>query len=230
MTNAIVLCSGGIDSVTTVLYAKKKLRYDQITILFFNYGQKSLSAERKSSKACAKMVEGRFIEVELKFLKKVSTSLINIAGSGKRLKKSDLADTSKESKKFYVPCRNTIFLTHALALADSEFIKKKEVCDILVGFKNEGRESYPDTTKKYVKLMIKLSKNACLREFRIIAPVINMDKEDIIKLGNKLGADYSKTHSCYIENTHCGHCLACKLRQAGFYWANVSDPTKYKQK
>ena len=231
MKNAIVLCSGGIDSVTTAHYVKKNLKYDPTIILFFNYGQKSIFMERKFSKKCAKNLGAEFMEIPLGFLGKISNSLINKKGAVKKLKKTDLKDTKDESKKFYVPCRNSVFLVYALALAESIFVKKKKKYDIFVGFKNEGKESYPDTTKKFVSSMNNLASVSCASDFKINAPLIEMDKEDIIELGTKLGVNFRETSSCYVgEKMHCGYCLACKLRQEGFYWANMKDPTKYKIK
>ncbi len=225
MKKAIVLCSGGIDSVTASHYVKKKLNYSKIIILFFNYGQKSLNKERGCSQFCAKELDANFKEIELNWLGEISTSLINCEGKVNEVK--DLRDTKKESEKFYVPCRNTIFLTYALALAESLFIKNKEKFDIFVGFKCEGKESYPDTTKEFVKEINSLSRLSCNGKFKIIAPLINKDKEDIVKLGEKLGVYFKDTHSCYISDKHCGTCLACMLRKAGFYWANVKDVTDY---
>ncbi|MBI4116562.1 7-cyano-7-deazaguanine synthase [Candidatus Pacearchaeota archaeon] len=229
MKNAIVLCSGGIDSVTTANYVKKKLKYDSIIILFFDYGQKSIFMERKFSKKCAENLSSKFIEVNVEFLGKISTSLINKGGKIKKLSRKDLKNTKDESEKFYVPCRNAVFLVYALAIAESIFTRKKKKYDIFVGFKQEGKESYPDTTKKFVNSMNNLSSVSCASDFKIIAPLIEMDKEDIIELGTKLGVSFKDTSSCYIgEKIHCGYCLACKLRQEGFYWANMKDPTKYK--
>lgn len=226
MKNGIILCSGGIDSVTTLFYAKKVLGYKEIIVLFFDYGQKSLIVERKASKYASKIIRGHFLEVKLDFIKSISTSLINKEGEVKRI--NNLKDTKKESEKFYVPCRNTIFLINAIALAESKWIKDKQRYDILTGFKNEGKESYPDTTKKFVKEINKLTRISCIKPIRILAPLINKDKEDIITLGKNLGVEFDKTMSCYIgREKHCGYCLACQLRKAGFYWANINDPTAY---
>jgi 7-cyano-7-deazaguanine synthase len=225
---AIVLCSGGLDSVTTAHYVSEKLGYDNLIFLFFNYGQKSLTAERTCAKLCAKKLEGKFDEVKLDWLGKISGSLINKKGVVKKLSMKDLKDTKKESEKYYVPCRNTIFLTHALALAESIFVKSNKESDIFVGFKCEGNESYPDTTKEFVKEMSKLGKIGCSGNFEIKAPLISKDKEDIVLLGKKLGVDFRETFSCYVgKKKHCGECLACRLRQAGFHWAGVEDETNY---
>ncbi len=226
MRKAIVLCSGGLDSVVLSHYVKKKLKYKKILILFFNYGQKSLLPERKYSKLCALEIGADFKELKISELAKLSTSLINLPGKSEISRKS-LKNTKKESEKWYVPCRNLIFLSYALALADSLKIKENIVYDIFIGFKNEGSEPYPDTTKEFLNSINNISKKMKLKN-KIYSPLINKDKEDIIKLGNKLRVDFKKTFSCYIGNkAHCGKCLACMLRKEGFYWANIQDQTIY---
>lgn len=229
MKSAIILCSGGIDSVTAAHYVKTKLKRKKITIVFFNYGQRALEIERKFSKNCAKKVGGNFIEIELKWLGKISLSLINKPGRIREINKKDLKDTKKENEKFYVPCRNNLFLSYALSLAESKFIEKKEISDIFVGFKCEGKESYPDTTKEFVSEMNKISKISCSYPYKIIAPLINKDKEDVIILGKGLGVNFKETISCYspVKGKQCGFCLACQLRKAGFYWAGIEDLTNY---
>lgn len=231
MRNAIVLCSGGIDSVTTAHYIKKKLGYKDTTILFFNYNQRTLKHERDAAKKCAKNIKGEFKEIKLGWLGRISTSLINKKLGVRKISRQDLKDTKKESAKFYVPCRNIIFLTYALTLAEAIWIKEKKLTDIFVGFKNEGMEPFPDATEKFVKKINELASVTCEKKFKIIAPLIKRDKEDIIRLGKKLGVNYKDTFTCYVgKKKHCGTCLACRLRQEGFYWANIPDPTNYKKK
>jgi len=234
MKNAIVLCSGGLDSVVTANYLKKSIGYNNIKMLFFDYGQKTLLQERKASKYCANKINAKFIEIKLKWLSEISNSLINKSEKvkAKKLSRKDLKDTKEESDKYYVPCRNTIFLVNALALAESLYIKsgKKEINDIFVGFKCEGKESYPDTTQEFVDEINRLSKISCNKPFKILAPLINKDKEDIVLLGKKLNVKMEKTWSCYIgskSGKQCGRCLACMLRKEGFHWADVKDKTKY---
>lgn len=227
--HAIILCSGGLDSVTTAHYVNKKLNYKLITILFFNYGQKSIKEERKSAKLCAKDLNAIFMEISLPELKKISTSLINIHGKINSLSFKDLKNTKKESKKWYVPARNLIFISYALSLSDSIFIENNEKCSIFLGFKCEGKDSYPDTTKHFIQLMNKLSKSSTASRPLILSPLIEKDKEDIIKLAYSLNVSLNKTFSCYSPKNrkHCGFCLACKLRQAGFYWSGIKDNTEY---
>lgn len=228
MKSAIVLCSGGIDSVTTAHYIKKTLGYKDNMILFFNYGQKSLNAERKASKRCAAVLKAKFQEISLLELKILSTSLINIKGKVNKLKRNDLKNTKEESKKWYVPCRNLIFMSYALAKTESLLIKEKKKYDIFIGFKCEGKDSFPDATKEFIDNINRISRISTKGKFKIFAPLIDKDKEDIITLGQKLGVDFKNTFSCYVGKIkHCNSCLACMLRKEGFYWSGISDPTDY---
>lgn len=221
--NAIILCSGGIDSVVTSFYVKGTRKYKKIKIIFFNYGQKSLAQERRCSNLCARRINANFIEINIPELAKLSNSLINKRGKITKMTRKDLKDTKKESEKYYVPNRNSIFISYALALAES-FNSKT---DIFLGFKCEGKESYPDTTQEFVNSVNDLIRSQGLAH-KVIAPLIKMDKEDIIVLGSKLGVNFKDTFSCYVgNNLHCGRCLACMLRKEGFYWANIQDPTGY---
>ncbi|MEK6860310.1 MAG: 7-cyano-7-deazaguanine synthase [Nanoarchaeota archaeon] len=236
MKNAIIICSGGLDSVVTSYYVKNRLKYKKPIILFFNYGQRTLEQERKASKKTAERLNADFIEIKLEELKKISTSMINSDKKAKKISRKELRDSKKESDKYYVPCRNTIFIIYALSLADSLKIKNKKDYNIFLGFKCEGKESFPDTTIEFVKQMNKLREISTNVKGKIIAPLIKKDKEDIIILGKSLGVNFKDTYSCYIgggkreKNKHCGVCLACRLRQEGFYWANIKDPTEYKEK
>lgn len=225
--NAIILCSGGLDSVVTSYYAKKGLHYKNLIILFFDYGQRSLKQERKFSKECVKYLKANFIEIKLNRLNFKNSLLIDKNSKIKKIARKDLKNTKNEGEKFYLPLRNSIFLVYAIALAE-----RLDVNKIFVGFKNEGKESYPDTTKDFVSSINRLIKINKLK-IKLIAPLIKKDKDEIILLGKKLGVNFKKTYSCYRGDKkflHCGTCLACRLRQEAFYWSNIKDLTVYKEK
>ncbi len=231
MKSALILCSGGLDSVTLAHYVKKRLKYNSIKLLFFNYGQRNARSEKKYAKICAKDLGAKFIKVRLKNLDKISPSLLTSNLEANEVALKSLKDTTNESNNWYVPCRNLIFLSYASAIAESLFIKENKEVEIFVGFKNEGKESYPDTTQEFLDNLNKLNKSSTMAKPIISAPLIKKDKEDIVLLGKKIGLNFNKTYSCYVgKRRHCGYCLACRLRQEGFYWANISDPTIYKIK
>jgi 7-cyano-7-deazaguanine synthase len=225
--HAFVLCSGGLDSTVTAHLVASQKKYDKITLLFFNYGQNSLKEERTASKVCAKNIHAFFREMALPELYSIAR---NTQLQAKKIKTSkSLKDTSEESHAWYFPCRNLIFLNYALALAESQYVSNKVITDIFVGFKSEGKEPFPDATQPFLDKLNAVSKECCAYPFVIQAPLINEDKEDIVLLGQKLNAEISKTFTCYSAKNgkHCGTCLACRIRKAGFYWANVKDPTEY---
>lgn len=231
MKRAIVLCSGGIDSVVTARYVKKILNYEKILLMFFDYGQKGIIAERKCAKKCSKELDAEFVEIGLTGLKKISPSPLNTNRPISRKNGKHLNDTKKESETWYVPCRNLIFLSYAFSLAEAIKIKSGKKTEIFVGFKNDGKEFFPDASPEFLRKINLVGKTATVGKYHVLAPLIKKDKEDIILLGRKLKVDFEKTFSCYAGKAkHCGTCLACRLRQQGFYWANVKDPTFYDKK
>jgi len=215
MKNAIVLCSGGLDSVVTAFYVREKLNYGKIVILFFDYGQRALEREGECARMCAEMLGAEFKKIKLSGL----SGLLVDGSEAVELSEKDLKDTKKEGGKWYMPQRNLIFLSYALSFAESV-----GGADIFVGFENEGQEHYPDTTSEFVEKVNQLAEGSV----KVIAPFIEKDKEDIISIGGKFGVDFTKTFSCYVGlEKHCGKCLACKLRMAGFKWSEIEDPTDY---
>jgi len=229
---AIVLCSGGLDSVTTAYLVKNKLKYNKLTLLFFDYSQNALNEEKQAVSFFSKELNVEVIEIKIPELGKLTNSLLTSKKTEtKTLTKEDLKDTKEESAKYYLPARNLIFLSYAFSIAEA--ISKEENCqvDIFVGFKHEGKEFYPDTTPEFVKLMNTLSETSTETKPKVLAPLIDKDKEDIIQLATELNIKLEKTFSCHTPkyNKHCGICLACMLRKEGFRWANIKDITDYEQ-
>ena len=189
MKEILILCSGGIDSTTLSYYIKNKFPKEKLTFLFFNYSQPQYKAERYSSNYHSKILKAKFVEINL-------PALANISKEYQKLiplqKSNNLKNTKKESDYWYVPLRNTIFLAHALAYAELIHKKTNKKPIIYIGFKSEGKEPFPDTTKTYLNLINKLSKTAS-NNFKIEAPFINKDKEDIIFLAKKLNIELEKT-------------------------------------
>ena len=231
MKNAIILCSGGLDSVTTAYYIKDK--YKKLKFLFFDYKQRAIKEEEFCCREIAKRLNGEFIKINLNWLGEISTAMLNKEGEIKETTEKDL-ENNKEILNWWVPCRNSVFLINALAFAESEFLKNNKKYDIIIGLKNEGREHFKDTTPEFLAKMNELAKEATNDgNYKIIAPLIEMDKTEVTKLGEKLKVPFELTYSCYIESDkkliHCGKCLNCMLRKKGFYWSNIKDPTSYKK-
>ena len=222
MSKAIILLSGGLDS-TTVLAIAKEQGYECYA-LSFDYGQKQRS-ELKSSKKISnqfQVIEHRIMQI----------SLNDIGGSALTDKNISIPKYSDSNKIpiTYVPARNTIFLSFALAWA--------EVIDcqnIFIGVNALDYSGYPDCRPEFIKAFEDMANLATKQSvegdrINIMTPLINMSKAEIIQTGLRLGVNYSETTSCYDANANgeaCGECDACVLRRNGFNNAKVNDPTHY---
>jgi 7-cyano-7-deazaguanine synthase len=212
--DSIILCSGGLDSVTLTHHVVKQLNKKPI-LMFFDYSQPQLSQESKIVRELAKSLDLELMEISIQKLEYTNPNSKPV---------EDLSNTKSSSDDFYIPSRNLIFLSHATALAE-----KSDIKEIYVGFENEGEEHYPDTTQEFLDFLNSLNKVSTKIQPTILAPFLVKDKEEIITLAKQLDIKLEKTFSCYLPkgNKHCGICLACKLRRAGFKWANLEDKTEY---
>lgn len=223
---AVVLLSGGLDSATTLAVAKDK--GFKCFALTFRYGQKH-SIEINSAKKIAKSLgafQHRIIDI-------APSIFANSALTDKSLKVP--LNRNLKSPKIpatYVPARNAVFLSYALAFAESigSF-------DIFIGVNAIDYSGYPDCRPQFIKAfqkMANLTAAAAIRKkgrYKIHTPLIKMTKARIIKTGTRLGVDYSLTHSCYNPDKTgkpCGKCDSCRLRLKGFTQAGLKDPLKYK--
>ena len=221
---AVVLVSGGLDSTTCLAMAREK-GFD-LYALTFNYGQRH-DHELNS----AKMVVDFFniqnhsiIDINLaQFGGSALTDKIDVP------KKRDLSEMA-EIPVTYVPARNTVFLSLALAWAEvlGSF-------DIFIGVNALDYSGYPDCRPEYISSFEKTANLATKAgvsgsSFRIHTPLIDLTKSEIVKVGMDLGVDYSLTSSCYDpdqEGNPCGLCDACYLRLKGFKEAGITDPLNY---
>ncbi|MBC8222321.1 MAG: 7-cyano-7-deazaguanine synthase QueC [SAR86 cluster bacterium] len=222
MSKAIVLLSGGLDS-TTVLAIAKALDFECYA-LSFDYGQKQRS-ELESAKTIANqsnVVEHRIMKI----------SLADIGGSALTDDEIDVPKYSEsdEIPVTYVPARNTIFLSFALAWAEVIDCQK-----IYIGVNALDYSGYPDCRPEFIKAFETMANLATKQsvegeKIEILTPLISLTKAQIIQKGLSLGVDYSQTISCYLANINgeaCGECDACVLRINGFNNANIKDPTFY---
>ncbi len=226
MEQALVLCSGGIDSVVTAYLVRKKMNYDKVLLLFFDYGQNGWAHEKNCASYHARQLgcELKLVRINLKTSALIHKPRARFSSVGKE----ELKDTKGISKQWYVPCRNLLFMAHALSLAEEDYTTSHVKSDIFVGFGAEGSDSYPDAGTLFLKDINLLTRDICAAPFVTRAPFLKSNKEDIISKGALLGVNFEKTWSCYAEGTYqCGACLACALRKHGFYWANIPDPTSY---
>lgn len=224
--NAVVLLSGGLDS-TTVLAIAQDSGYE-CYCLSFSYGQRQDIELEK-----AKMIAKKAGTAEHLIL---SLDLDKIGGSALTddidVPKHDSADEISSSiPPTYVPARNIIFLSHAVAWAEVLGAR-----DIFIGINAMDYSGYPDCRPEFLESFIKtvnLGTKAGAESgdrFKIHAPLMKLTKKEIIKKGLSLGVDYSLTHSCYDPDDQgraCGKCDSCLLRLKGFSGTGVDDPVKY---
>jgi 7-cyano-7-deazaguanine synthase len=223
MKKAVVLLSGGLDS-TTVLAIAKNIGYE-IYALSFSYGQRH-EIELESANNIARdygVKEHKIAKIDLRlFGGSALTADIDIPKSSVQ---------STEIPVTYVPARNTIFLSFALAYAETV-----GAFDIFIGVNAVDYSNYPDCRPEFIQTFEKLANLATAAgaedkgNFKIHGPLIEMSKKEIIEEGIKLGVDYGKTHSCYDpifnddEVKACGKCDSCRIRVAGFEAAGIQDP------
>jgi 7-cyano-7-deazaguanine synthase len=208
---AIVLLSGGIDSTTTLYYAKSK-GY-KCFALIFDYGQRH-KREIRSAVAVAKRAKVPYQIIKISLPWKGSSLLDKKLKLPKGKKLKGIPST-------YVPARNTIFLSFALSYAEAIGAKM-----IFIGANAIDFSGYPDCRPDYYKAFQKVTeKGTKARKIKIMTPLINMTKAQIIRLGRKLKAPLDLTWSCYAGGSKpCGVCDSCRLRQKGFGQPSPPSP------
>ncbi len=221
---AIILLSGGLDS-TTVLAIAKSQGYDCYAMTI-NYQQRH-SSELKAAKKIANLYsvkDFKIVDINLSWLK--SSALTN--------KEINIPENSPTGIPVtYVPARNTIMMT--LALAWAETINSQ---DIFIGVNSIDYSGYPDCRPEYIESFQKMANLATKAgiegsKIKIHTPLIKLTKAQIIREGIKNKVDYSMTISCYQASENglaCGKCDSCRLRKDGFKSAKIKDPTNYKIK
>ena len=223
---AVVLTSGGIDSTTAMAIAKHE-GFEIFSLSFF-YGQRhafELEAAQKVADALG-VTQHLVINIDLNKIGGSSlTDNIDVP------KERDEQAMTREIPVTYVPARNTIFLSFALAWAEV-----LESSDIFIGVNAVDYSGYPDCRSEYIEAFERMANLATkagvegITKIRIKTPLIHLTKAQIIQKGMELGVDYAFTHSCYDPSPQgmaCGECDSCFLRKKGFKEAGVKDPTKY---
>jgi len=223
---AIVLSSGGLDSTTCLAIARAD-DFWPLYSLSFDYGQR----HRQELKAAARIgqvfevKQHKVIRIDLRqFGQSALTADINVP------KDRSEAAMAADIPVTYVPARNTIFLSYALAWAEVLGVN-----DVFIGVNAIDYSGYPDCRPEFIHAFEQMANlatksSASGNRFKIHTPLIHMSKAQIIGRGVKLGVDYSMTHSCYDPDERgraCGRCDSCSLRKKGFAEAGVADPTVY---
>lgn len=218
---AIILLSGGLDSATSLAIAKKE-KYDCYA-LSVNYHQR-----HNFELVAAKNIANFF---SVKDLKEVEIDLSWLQNSALTNKSLNIPENpSTGIPVTYVPARNTIMMSLAMAWAESI-----DCTNIFIGVNAVDYSGYPDCREEYIKSFQNMANLATKKAvegdlIKIHTPLINLSKKEIIQKGVELGVDYSLTVSCYqvtSDGLACGKCDSCRLRKAGFKDAGLPDPTRY---
>jgi len=222
---AVVLSSGGLDSTTVLAIAKSK-GYDVYSISF-RYGQRHFTELEAAKKVATVIGAKKHLVIDIDLGRIGGSALTDDIDVPKGRDEKEMQDIPIT----YVPARNTVFLSYALAWAEV-----LEASDIFIGVNAIDYSGYPDCRPAFIKAyedMANLATKAGVegRRLKIRTPLIDLTKAQIIKKGIKLGIDYSITHSCYDPSSDgkaCGQCDSCLLRKKGFADAGIDDPTIYK--
>lgn len=209
---AISVFSGGLDcTVATTVYDNDY----EIYALTFNYGQKAFTQELEASRRICEKRGWHHEVIDLPWLSEISNSSLNSDEDIPELEESDLDDLKKSSESasnVWVPARNTVFVSIALSYAESIGADI-----VIVGWNGEEGATFPDNSKEYMDKFNELIDVGSPEKIRIEAPAINMDKEEIIKLGVDTGAPMELSYSCYKgESDPCGVCESCMRRKRAF--------------
>ena len=219
MKRAVVLLSGGLDSATAAAMAKREGW--ELFALTLKYGQVHQAELRAARRVAEALGVSRHVELDVD-LKAFGGS--SLTGDG-AIPKDHLGDAGIPST--YVPARNTVFLSLALAWAE---VLSAEA--IVIGVNAVDYSGYPDCRPEFIaafEYLASLATKAGVegREVRLYTPLQQLTKAGIIRLGGELGVDYSLTHSCYDpgpDDSPCGHCDSCLIRARGFAEAGIQDP------
>jgi 7-cyano-7-deazaguanine synthase len=221
-TRAVVLLSGGLDSATVLALARASgLECHALSVSYGQRHQAEISAAARVARALGAR-EHRIMNVDLG----------RIGGSALTDSSIDVPETPGEGIPVtYVPARNTIMLSLALAWAEV-----LEATEIHLGVNAVDFSGYPDCRPEFVAAFQRLASLATKAgveggNLRVLAPLISMSKAQIVREGARLGVDYSLTVSCYqadADGRACGRCDSCRLRREGFVSAGITDPTRYR--
>jgi 7-cyano-7-deazaguanine synthase len=221
--NAVILLSGGLDSATILALARS--RGFSCHCLSLDYGQRHRVELEAAVRVAASLgaADQRTVQLDLTGFggSALTDAAIAVPTGG----------VGTGIPVTYVPARNTIMLSLALALAEV-----LDAADIFVGVNAVDYSGYPDCRPEYIRAfeaMANLATKAAVegRRLTLHAPLIELSKAEIIRLGDSLGVDYSLTISCYQADSRgraCGSCDSCRLRRAGFEAAGIIDPTPYR--
>lgn len=222
MRKCVVLLSGGLDSTTVAAIARSEgFAVHALTAVYGQRHDVEIEAARRVASAYG-AADHKFVTVSLRqFGGSALTDDIDVP------KDRDEDSLEASIPSTYVPARNTVLLSLALAYAETI-----GAFDIFVGVNNQDYSGYPDCRPEFIEAFQKLANVATKAGveggfYKIHAPLMNLNKKDIIEIGLSLGVDYAMTHSCYDPDENgkaCGHCDSCLIRKKAFAQLGLTDP------
>lgn len=236
--DAIVLLSSGLDSVTSLWWARNW--YNKLYTITFQYGIKEERVSIKCAKRLSDMVSATHNIIELPWLGEFSKYAGSTLVTGKKVPQPDeesldnLEKASMTAKSVWIPARNLVFLSVATSFAES--LQSEEPIDIITGFDKEEAVTFPDNSKRFIENFNATIEFATFKkEIKVVCPLIENNKTEIIKTGITLDVPFEYSNSCYEpqgtdENghpIHCGKCESCMRRKRAFREAGIEDPTVY---
>ncbi len=241
--SAVNMISGGVDSVTTAYYVSKELKPKNQMLIFCNYKQRTYDYEEFCIKQIAKELGTPLKIIDLRWLGDISTSVLTHPEKEiSETKEADLWDPDKARNrilKWWDPCRNAVLLLVGLSHAESFYISKQERYDVYIGIRRETPVAMKDNTPEFLEEMNRAAEQATHHGgYKLLAPLITLDKDKVVALGEKLGVPWEYTYSCYSGYgfktvkgrklpVHCGYCSNCARRKLAFRDAGVEDPSIY---
>jgi len=225
--NAVVLLSGGMDSATTAAIAQAQGFV--VHALSFRYGQRHVVELDAARRVAAQLGIARHVVLDIDLRAFGGSALTDLIAVPKD---RPLGDMSTGVPTTYVPARNTIFLSFALAFAET-----LGATDIFIGANAIDYSGYPDCRPEFLAAFQQTARlgtrlGAEGAPLTIHAPLIELSKADIVRRGRALGVDFALTRTCYdpaSDGAACGHCDACQLRLKGFREAGIDDPAPYRR-
>ena len=204
MSSAIILLSGGLDSIVSL--AKIRKNFSNILALTFNYGQKSFNSERIASENITKYFSIEHKIIDLDWLSHISNSALNTSEEVPNVLISDLDVLSTSKNAVWVPNRNGLFINIAACYADSY-----NYDTIIIGANKEESSTFKDNSKEFINAINSSLLNSTSSKVQVEAPLINMTKQEIVKLGLELEIPFKYIYSCYNDSIrHCGKCESCQ--------------------
>lgn len=212
MNKAIVLLSGGLDSVVSL--ASVISDFSNVLALTFDYGQKSFISEKKAAEQIAKFYSIEHKIISLDWLANISTSTLNTGENVPSIEQASLDDyniSSKTARSVWVPNRNGLFLNIAGCYADAF-----EYNSIIIGANLEEASTFKDNSKEFITSINQSLKNSTNSNVQVIAPLIDKTKLEIVSMAIELNVPFEYIYSCYLNgNKHCGKCESCqRLKRA----------------